>query len=351
LKISNFVINAKYIRAILKSSLKLPDINMYRINEIRKMKSALKILIFIFAWVSLSFGIPSLYSLIQDNQVKDVRHWYRGNTHTHAQFSDKNNTDDVPEIAKWYKKAGYDFLLLSEHNRQLLKKRVICHEEASDPPEFIMLCGLELTESRHITALGINSFIHKVGSLQEGVSKTIAAGGVPILNHPEEPPVNASTFIKTKGLNHFEVFNGGNPQDTPACEKLWDSIMSAPGGRIVYAVASDDNHFKKSKVGSGWIMVDSPALTKEDIKESIRTGNFYASTGIFLKKYLVMDKSLTVESVNGSQIIFIGKNGKVLSTIKGSSASYQIKGTESYIRIKISNFAGEMAWLQPVWIK
>ena len=335
----------------MKSSLKLIDINMYKIIGKRKMKSASGILILFSTLLGLSFSIPSLHAPITDTLVKDVRHWYRGNTHTHAQFSDKNNKDDVPEIAKWYKKAGYDFLLLSEHNRQLLKKRVICHDEAAEPPSFIMLCGLELTESRHITALGIKSFIHKVTSLQDGVNKTIAAGGVPILNHPEEPPVSASTIIKTIGLNHFEVFNGDNPQDTPACERLWDSVMSAPGGRIIYAVASDDNHYKKSKVGRGWIMVDSPALTKEDIEENIRTGNFYATTGIVLKRFQVSDKSLRVESENGSQIIFIGKNGKVLSTIKGSSASYQIKGTESYIRIKISDYAGEMAWTQPVGIK
>lgn len=315
------------------------------------MNSASKILIIVSAFLSAGLSLHSPHSPDSDKQVRDVRHWYKGNTHTHAQFSDKNNVDDVPEIAKWYKKAGYDFLLLSEHNRQLLKKKVICHDEAAEPPDFIMLCGLELTESRHITALGIKSFIHKVTSLQDGVNKTLATGGVPILNHPEEPPVSATTFIKTEGLNHFEVFNGDNPQDTPACEKLWDSVMSDPGGRIVYAVASDDNHYKKSKVGRGWIMVDSPSLTKEDIEEYIRRGDFYASTGIVLNRYQITDKSISVETQNGALIIFIGKNGKILSSVKGSSASYQIKGNESYIRIKISNYTGEMAWTQPVALK
>jgi hypothetical protein len=89
------------------------------------MKTPSKILILISTLLCLSFNIPSLHTILPENNVKDVKHWYRGNTHTHAQFSDKNNKDDVPEIAKWYKKAGYDFLLLSEHNRQLLKKRVI----------------------------------------------------------------------------------------------------------------------------------------------------------------------------------------------------------------------------------
>ena len=40
--------------------------------------------------------------------------WFKGNTHTHSLWSDGN---DLPEmIVDWYKKEGYDFLSLSDHN-------------------------------------------------------------------------------------------------------------------------------------------------------------------------------------------------------------------------------------------
>jgi hypothetical protein len=40
--------------------------------------------------------------------------WFKGNTHTHSLWSDG---DDYPEmIADWYKRAGYHFLALSDHN-------------------------------------------------------------------------------------------------------------------------------------------------------------------------------------------------------------------------------------------
>ncbi|MEN8866283.1 MAG: hypothetical protein ABF380_10005 [Akkermansiaceae bacterium] len=40
--------------------------------------------------------------------------WFKGNTHTHSLWSDGN---DFPEmIVDWYKKEGYDFLALSDHN-------------------------------------------------------------------------------------------------------------------------------------------------------------------------------------------------------------------------------------------
>jgi hypothetical protein len=304
----------------------------------------------LFVFSVLFFALLNL-NFTQDKKNKittNVKHWYRGNTHAHAKFSDKNDENDIPEIAKWYRKEGYDFLTIAEHNDHLKKKQVICHDEASKKPNFIMLCGLELSESRHLTALGIKKFIDGEKSLQDGVNMTIAAEGIPILNHPEEPVVKSSDFIKTKGLNHFEIFNGDNPQDTRACEFLWDSVLSAPSGRIVYAVASDDNHYKKSKVGRGWIMVDSPDLTKKDIEKSIREGKFYASTGIFLKGYTTDEKSINIETENGTKILFIGKYGKILKTVAGAAASYQIKGNESYVRIKVSNEAGKYAWTQPV---
>jgi hypothetical protein len=254
-------------------------------------------------------------------------------------------------IASWYEEAGYDFLILSEHNDHVLQKKVFSHDEASNPPGFIMLSGNELSETRHHTALGINSFIGGETSLQDGVTKTIAAGGIPILNHPQDPVVTAAAFIATTGLNQLEVANGGRLQDTPASEILWDSVLSAPNGRIVYAVASDDNHYKKANVGRGWIMVKAPSLTKSNILESIRTGNFYATTGIILNNYQVYGKTTTIDSQNGDTIKFIGKYGSVLKTVIGDKASYRARNNDYYVRAKIINAEGKMAWTQPVFTK
>ena len=40
--------------------------------------------------------------------------WFKGNLHTHSLWSDG---DDYPEmIADWYKRSGYQFLAISDHN-------------------------------------------------------------------------------------------------------------------------------------------------------------------------------------------------------------------------------------------
>jgi hypothetical protein len=97
-------------------------------------------------------------------------------------------------------------------------------------------------------------------------------------------------------------------------------------------------------------MVKSPALTRDDIEENIRNGNFYASTGVVLKDYKVSKKQITVESDNGNLITFIGRNGSVLNTVNGGKATYRIKGNELYIRTKITNTDGKAAWTQPVFV-
>lgn len=328
-----------------------PQRQSIKIIKMRKfVTNCFLVLLIISIPVITGFSISPGYLFKSGMSDPGSKRWYRGNTHTHAKFSDENEDNDIPEIAGWYKDAGYDFLLLSEHNNRLSKKKIICHDEASDPPDFLMLCGLELSKSRHQTALGIENYVGDEKSLQDGVNKTIAAGGMSILNHPQAPVVKAADFIKTAGLNHFEVFNGNRPNQTPASEILWDSILSAPDGRQVFAVASDDNHYKKTNAGRGWIMVESPALTKIDIEENIRKGNFYASTGIILTDYVAGKKSIQIDTENGTRISFIGQNGKVLSTVMGHGATYKFKGNEHYIRIKITNDEGKSAWTQPVFI-
>ena len=278
--------------------------------------------------------------------------WYRGNTHTPARFSDKNDTNDVPTIAGWYRTAGYDFLTLSEHNKNLAAKKIFSHDQLT-VPTFLMMGGLELSESRHTLAFGISNFIIGETSLQDAVARTLDAGGVPILNHPQAPKVSAATFIATRGLNHFEVFNGGRPSQTAASEELWDAVLSAPNGRKVFAVAADDNHYSRANVGRGWIMVKASALTAEAILENVRNGNFYATTGVLLTDYQVNADSngitIAIRSQNGDGIAFIGKNGVILNTVQGRTGTYRMKSDDSYVRAKITNAAGQAAWTQPVF--
>lgn len=49
-----------------------------------------------------------------DSHEKEDSQWYRGNMHTHSLWSDGNDFPDM--IADWYKRHGYHFLVLTDHN-------------------------------------------------------------------------------------------------------------------------------------------------------------------------------------------------------------------------------------------
>lgn len=295
-------------------------------------------------------GVAAMFLLSCSHKASESWKWYKGNTHTHATFSDENDTNDVPEIASWYEDAGYNFLVLSEHNDHLKEKKIFSYDELSHPPSFLMISGLELSNSRHHLAFGINNYIGDETSLQDGVDKTLAAGGIPILNHPQSPVEKTADILAIKGLNHMEIANGGRPQHIMASEVLWDSVLSAPNGRLIFAVGADDNHYSKKNVGRAWIMVKAPELTKTEILENFRTGNYYVTNGVLLNDYKVKNKTITVNSVNGDTIRFIGKYGSILKTIPGKEGKYKISGDELYVRAKVTGENGKSAWTQPVFI-
>ncbi len=275
-------------------------------------------------------------------------YWYRGNTHTHSVDYDKAT------IAGWYKNAGYDFLVMSDHETDVDAQNY-CPSNLTTA-SFLMVCGVELSWGNHVTAFGINQFLTSATRvLQNNVTATINSGGIPILNHPMDSDggqVSASTFLGINGLNHLEIANGQRPEQTVGAETLWDQILSATNGRLAYGVGSDDNHYTFSQAFKGWIVVKSPTLSKSDLLNNVRNGNFYASTGIVLNDYVVNlgAKTITIDSQNGNTITFIGNNGTVLKTVSGTTATYQVTGSEKYVRAKITNSAGKMAWTQPIYV-
>jgi hypothetical protein len=75
----------------------------------------MKPLVFQPALLILLFAATcSTHSVAAETNEKDSPRWFKGNIHTHSLWSDGN---DFPEmIADWYRKHGYQFLALTDHN-------------------------------------------------------------------------------------------------------------------------------------------------------------------------------------------------------------------------------------------
>ena len=298
--------------------------------------------------------------------------WYKGNTHTHTLNSDGDSTPD--DVAKWYREHGYRFLVLSDHNVLTNPDGLNAVLGASE--QFLLIKGEEVTDRFgdkpiHVNALELSQAIDPQhgSSVLDVMQRTVDAirkgGGVPQINHPNFGwAITAADLQAVQNDKLFEIYNGHHQVNNlggggvPGMEEVWDRMLSS--GKLIYGLADDDAHVFKQPgnpdvpgPGRGWVMVRAERLAARPIVDALERGDFYATTGVELADYQVTDTAITVSIKPGPsskyRVQFIGRNGAILSEAIASPAVYQFKGDELYVRAKILESNGRVAWTQPVW--
>ncbi len=314
----------------------------------------------------------SQLGLTQHNN--ETFHWYKGNTHTHTLNSDGDSTPD--DVVRWYREHGYHFLVITDHDyfTNVDGLNAVIGAEK----QFIVIMGIEASygvdsRSIHINGLNPKQYILPqkgtgvVETIQKNVNAIRDAGGVPHINHPNyrwsitaddlKQITNCKLFELFSGHPHINNYGGGG---MPSVEEIWDDVLSS--GKLIYGVAVDDAHaFKEpwnkdvARPGQGWIMVRAKHLTAGALLEAMEEGDFYASTGVEIEKFQVDEDGMSIMiKVSGPtkfRTQFIGKDGKVFKEDISNPATYQFKGNEMYIRAKILDSNGRVAWIQPVKVK
>lgn len=302
------------------------------------------------------------------------RRWYKGNTHTHTLNSDGDSTPD--DVVKWYLQNGYNFLFITDH--EYVTNVAPLNDLFGQSGRFLLISGQEVTDSfdrkpYHINALGIdrvvmpNKLPGAVETLQKNIDDVNKAGGVTQVNHPNFGwALTADHLIKLQNYSLMEIYNGhplvnnlgGGGQ--PSAEALWDAVLTR--GKVVFGIADDDSHYFKRigdptapTPGKGWIYVRASSLTVPAILASLRTGDFYASTGVELADYKTDSRSVSItikeERASKYTVRFIGSGGRLLAESHSNPAVYPIKGDEGYVRAKIVESNGKMAWTQPLMVR
>ena len=284
--------------------------------------------------------------------------WLKGNLHTHTSLSDGDSTPE--EVAAWYRGHGYDFLVLTDHDKIT---RIA-------PPEGLLLIpGEEVTDRLpkkplHVNAIGLERVVPPQGGktplevLQRNVDAVRAAGGVPLVNHPNFGwAFGADELLQLRNFSLLEIASGHpyvNTQGPPSVEAMWDRLLT--NGQRVYGVAVDDSHHLKrpwdtdvALPGKAWVVVRAERRDAKSILAALERGEFYASTGVELEE--MAPGRVTVKAKNGAhyRIQFIGANGRILQETEGPTATYAIRGNEGYVRAKVIDSNGRMAWGQPAF--
>ena len=88
--------------------------------------------------------------------------------------------------------------------------------------------------------------------------------------------------------------------------------------------------------------------------EGLEAGRFYASTGVSLSDLQVDDQGIEIaiqqEPTFKYTTHFIGDGGRLLSKAHGLKARYRFQGGERYVRARVVDSMGTMAWTQPVLV-
>jgi hypothetical protein len=300
--------------------------------------------------------------------------WFKGNTHTHTLNSDGDSTPD--DVVRWYREHGYHFLVLTDHNYLTGIDALAALHGAAD--RFLVIKGEEVTDAfadkaLHINGLDVATRVEPqrgtsvVDVLQRNVDAIRQASGVPHINHPNfRWSITAAELGQVRNNRLFEVYNG-HPQvnnvgggGVPGLEEAWDAILSS--GTLLYGIAVDDAHtFKQpgnpnvAGPGRGWVSVRAARLDTKLILDALERGDFYASTGVELTDYRTTPASMTVTvrktEFSKYRVQFIGKGGQILKEVADSPASYTFTGAEGYVRARVIESNGRLAWCQPVMMK
>jgi hypothetical protein len=299
--------------------------------------------------------------------------WYKGNLHTHTLNSDGDSTPD--EVVRWYREHGYDFLVLTDHG--FITEVDGLNALQGAPGKFLVIRGEEVTSSVGDKPIHVNGFdLHGtvdpprassvVAMVQGMVDGIRAAQGVPSVNHPNFGwAISAAELANVQRTRLFELYNGHPAVNNlggggvPGLEEVWDRLLTS--GKLIYGIAVDDaHHFKRpwdptaSSPGHGWVYVRSTALEPRPLVEALERGDFYSSTGVVLDLIEAAPERLRVavkqRGASKYRIQFIGRGGRVLHEAPGPDATFTFGGDEGYVRAKVHESNGAVAWTQPVGV-
>jgi hypothetical protein len=317
--------------------------------------------------------------------AKTVPGFVKGQLHAHSNRSADSRTPPL-EVARWYAERGYDFLVLTDHNRVtsladapllvIPGVEITQNLDGCGPPEPAERCLLHVNalfadEARAAAAPPPAESDLRADVYERALAVAASLGGLAQVNHPNfhyGADAGLLAALAGKGARFVEVWNlavdSNNEGDTahPSTEALWDAVLT--GGATLWGVASDDAHhyYDALEVAArggaahtgdrGFVMVRAP-LERGAIRAALERGDFYSSSGVLLDRVEARDGALTIAVAAASPgehtVTFIGAGGAILAQERGRAWSFPLaRAAGGYVRAVVGDERGRRAWTQPV---
>jgi hypothetical protein len=283
---------------------------------------------------------------------------FKGNLHVHTTRSDgKLDPKDCIEL---YKKQGYDFLAITDHYKLFPYADEYCDST------FTVFNGCELNydfknpnKSFHIVCLEPDDdFVpNRNITPNEATRDIVNRGGIAFLAHPAWSLMSFDDCLNLQNIIGIEIWNHiSHAYSRRGHSGSYIDVCAASGKKILL-LATDDAHFYDTDHFGGYIVVESPSLSKQDLLQSIKEGNFYCSQGpeiyrferegdiIVAQTSLVASMAFLSDALWAPDRVQSGKDGKCIT-----QGIYTVKPNETYVRLECYDQEGKTAWSQILYL-
>jgi hypothetical protein len=297
--------------------------------------------------------------------------FWRGNLHTHSDRSD--GALNPEQVVEAYKRAGYDFLNLSDH---FLGRYdwPITDTRGFRSNNFTTLIGAELHamgtevgELWHILAVGLPLDFPAARPRETGVElaeRARAAGAFVAIAHPAWSQLRIGDGRALASAHAVEIYNHGCAVETDRGDGFYLLDQLCNEGRRLTAIATDDAHFRNGDHDAfgGFVEVKAETLEPEALLTALKAGAFYASQGPRLIDVDVGRNEVTVACspvdaialVTGASraISRIGRQltGATLEVGEATRQAWVDPGAIPWFRVVVIDAAGRRAWTNPIWV-
>jgi predicted metal-dependent phosphoesterase TrpH len=295
--------------------------------------------------------------------------WLRCALHAHTTNSDGEMSPSL--LVRHYERAGFDVLVITDHWIRTVEPST---------ERLLVIPGTELDASMgapgreaHVLAFGLGVDPIEPGAEFPTLAETVAwieqEGGIPYLAHPYWSGLHTEEFAGCGGLVGLEVYNAGCELEVGRGLSAvhWDEVLEADG-RPWFGIAADDSHHPGFDSSLAWTWMRAADRSQEAVLAALRAGAFYCSTGPVVEELVLEDGTVEVKTSPARSVRLMTGRARGASVNASVGYSYRGEVLESsgeggitrarfvaprrapYGRIEVTDWNGDRAWTNPLWI-
>ncbi len=272
--------------------------------------------------------------------------WYKGNLHTHTTLSDGKLSPE--EVTAAYKKAGYDFICITDHRKYF---------KGSDGEDFVILSGEEFNfedkeknTAYHVVGIDFDGHFENTNQTpsQTVIDEVVKRGGIAVIGHPAWSLMSHQDIAELNGLSGLEGFSTISDEDTGRGDSTSYADVLMTMGKRFFRLGVDDMHFFKRDFAKTLIMLTTDDFSQKGIRRALENETFYASEGPLVRSLEFEKGHIKIETTPVRRMAFYSNSwynkNRIVVPQEGETltcAEYDVTLKDKWIRIEGTDVNGK----------